>query len=394
MIAAPVVRSRRPRPVVFRNLLFRLHLILGVALSAVLLVSASTGAMLAIRPAMLDRAEAGARRIDSPVDVPRLPAAEWVRRVEAASGAKVTALVVPADPGEAPALSVGKKETWFANPVTGEVRRSPAAGLRTFFDTMLTWHRWLGAPAPERGRDGDAPRGVSLRDIASSVVGVAAGGLALLTVSGLVLWWPRSRTGEAWRFALLPMLGRALVPTAGNWHRAFGFWAAAPILLVSLTGAALAFPSLVAPLGPRPDARAFAALDSPAPPGTRTADADALLAPLRARFPRASRITQNFAGAGRDGARAVTATVERFPGESPALAVALHPVSAAILRERDPDALRPGERFRLMIRPLHEGRWAGPLGMVFSSVAAVSTLILIVTGLVLAGRRLRRALAK
>ena len=396
--APPVSRFRARVFPVIRKLLFWSHLAAGLVFSGVLLVSAFTGAMLALKPVVMARVESSVRRVEVPAGAKRLPAWEWVDLVEEESGAMVTGLQVWSDPTLAPMLLTDGKKSWYIHPVTGEVSRAPESAWRGFFDTMLSWHRWLGVPAAERGAasaSGDRP---SWRDRASTLVGVSAGGLVLLTLSGLVIWWPRTPNRAAWKFALVPALRRALVPAAGNWHRAVGFWAAGPILLTALTGVALAFPAAADLIGPRPDRRVFAAV----PPFDRSAemaDADTLLDSLRRARPGAARYTLSFAterearpagGAAKSGAQGVSATVLREEGDLLSVQLTLHPVTGAVVREQLPESAPARVRWRSAVRPLHEGAWGPFAGLAWGLAATLATLTLILTGVILSFHRFRR----
>ncbi|MHB0948035.1 MAG: PepSY-associated TM helix domain-containing protein [Gemmatimonadaceae bacterium] len=77
------------------------------------------------------------------------------------------------------------------------------------------------------------------------VAGVAALGLMLLSVTGIVLWWPRLppwRAWKLWRAALSVRRGRGRARLMYELHRAAGFYASLLLFVGGLTGASLAFP--------------------------------------------------------------------------------------------------------------------------------------------------------
>jgi uncharacterized iron-regulated membrane protein len=91
------------------------------------------------------------------------------------------------------------------------------------------------------------------------IVGWAGVGMLILSLSGIVLWWPRLGSfisGLRWR----------RVPyTSTNLHQTLGFWISIPLAVVSLTGIYLSFPqtarsfmSSIAPMQAPPQ-RTFAA---------------------------------------------------------------------------------------------------------------------------------------
>lgn len=76
------------------------------------------------------------------------------------------------------------------------------------------------------------------------VAGVGALVLVLLSISGLVVWWPRRapwRAWRQWRAALRVARGSGVARTTYDLHRAMGFYASALLLMAGVTGASLVF---------------------------------------------------------------------------------------------------------------------------------------------------------
>ncbi|HEY0971096.1 MAG TPA: PepSY-associated TM helix domain-containing protein, partial [Gemmatimonadales bacterium] len=74
--------------------------------------------------------------------------------------------------------------------------------------------------------------------------GVGALVLVLLSISGLVAWWPRRapwRAWRQWRAALTVMRGAGVARTIYDLHRAVGLYASALLLMAGITGASLVF---------------------------------------------------------------------------------------------------------------------------------------------------------
>jgi uncharacterized iron-regulated membrane protein len=156
-----------------------------------------------------------------------------------------------------------------AQPAQLRLPQGPQGGAVTVQGGRLT--AWLD-PASGKVLDVGAPR-EELRGVVHQLHGnlfMAQPGRKLVgwlglfmfasCVTGLIIWWPRGALleGLAWRRS----------PTAwSNLHHLAGFWICVPLALLSLTGAAIAFPDLVrivsgvpAPThGPRPGDTVLAA---------------------------------------------------------------------------------------------------------------------------------------
>lgn len=190
-------------------------------------------------------------------------------------------------------------------------------------------------------------------------------------VSGLVIWWPRAGfvKGLAWRRS----------PTAwSNLHHMAGFWICAPLALLSLTGAAIAFPAVVRMVSGAP-ARVQ---------GQRPGDA-ALEAP-RLTVDAAVAAALAEAGAGR-----VQQVVLPAPGPNPAWRIQLRGEQGAMqvrvddatgkaeARPAPPPGPGGGDPVMRLMRQLHDGGGMHPLWQALIAVAGVAPALLGVTGIVL-----------
>ena len=73
------------------------------------------------------------------------------------------------------------KRSLSVNPYTGEVNGWTKS--YPFFQTMRQMHRWLMDPPPVKG----------VKTVGKVVVGVTTIIMMVILVSGLVIWWPRTR---------------------------------------------------------------------------------------------------------------------------------------------------------------------------------------------------------
>lgn len=330
----------------FRKLLFWVHLVIGLTAGTTITVTVFTGACMAFEKQIIAWAERDLRHVTPPaLAAPRLPLDPVIATLRKAQPqAQIASVMVHASPGAAITLSIGRTNTVYVNPYTGEIQPQGAPQLRAFFQRMLRWHRWLGVN-PQSPRAGDIPSELGrpragaevnpasrndsspapstdirssseptagperregpggLREIMSTVVGISAAVFCALSISGLYLWWPWSLRLNAIRAVSLPGLRLKGKARDWNWHNALGFWAAPWLILMSLTGMAMAFrpfgnllygsggPSS-GPGGASTNAASFTAPE----PGMRPLGPDALVAIATNEVPRWETITLRMGG--------------------------------------------------------------------------------------------------
>lgn len=216
---------RRPRGV--RDVMRVLHRWLGLVAGIVLVVSGLTGSALvfrseidgALNPHLL-RVEPAASRASLQVMLERV-----VREHPADPPARVR---MPTHPG-------GSLEFWmgpaperyvYADPYTGEVlgARKPTEFL-TGWLFLLHSHMLSG-------------------EFGHRVAGTAALILIALSVSGIIVWWPRRAPWKAWaqwRASLRVERGGGAKRFTFDLHRALGFYASVLLLIAGVTGASLVF---------------------------------------------------------------------------------------------------------------------------------------------------------
>lgn len=330
----------------FRKMLFWIHVVIGLTAGSTIAVTAFTGACMAFEKQVIAWAEREVRRVTPPsAEAPRLPLDPIIATIRNAQPkAQLASVVVRADPSASITLSLGRTNTVYVNPYTGEIQPQGAPRLRAFFQMMLRWHRWLGvnpqtpragraASERERPKEGaevstasgnnaspapnadampsdeptarperrDGPGG--LREFMSTVMGISAAVFCALCISGLYLWWPRSLTLKALRAISVPTLRLKGKARDWNWHNALGFWAAPSLIVMSLTGMAMAFRPfgnvLYGSGGPAPGpggASTNAAFFTAPEPGTRPLGSDALLAIAMREVPHWETVTLRMGG--------------------------------------------------------------------------------------------------
>jgi uncharacterized iron-regulated membrane protein len=219
-------------------------------------------------------------------------------------------------------------------------------------------------------------------DAGKAVIAVQGVALLLLTLTGIVVWFPKLTLSAFWH--------AITVRRGGNWpkfsfqlHRAAGFWVAPVLLVLAFSGVYFNMPDWVTPA-----IRAVAPLtkndkvENATPKDAPRIDAGAAMVAAQARYPegRVSRI-------GIPGKPGQPYEVRvRQPGElrhgPGATRVSVDAGSGAVLRTIDPLAARGGDWFVSTLYPLHTGEAFGLAGRVLVSVVGLTPLLFFVTGLV------------
>ncbi|MDQ1813247.1 PepSY-associated TM helix domain-containing protein [Massilia sp. CCM 9210] len=220
-------------------------------------------------------------------------------------------------------------------------------------------------------------------DTGKTVIGVTGVALLLLSITGIVLWWPRM-TASAIKGALTVRHG-------GNWprfnfqlHRAGGFFAAPVLLVLAVSGVYFNLPQWVLPV-----VGAVATLSPAAKPVNRSAPEAAPIAPseamavAQAQFPnaRVSRLALP-AKPGQPYEIRLRQPSELRAGDG-ATRVSIDAGDASVLRTVDPQRAPAGDTFLSWMFPLHTGEAFGIAGRTFISIFGVVPLMFFVTGLVI-----------
>lgn len=214
-----------------RKLFRQLHLWLSVPFGVVVTLVCFSGAMLVFEDEVVRLSHRELFHTE-PVGRPVVTLDEAARRVAATlpEGIRVTGVTVEADPGRTWRVNLSRpKHAWAAvNPYTGEVvgryERPP------FFTAMFRLHRWLLDSRPS----GD---GVFW---GKQLVGVSTLLFVVALLTGVPLWWPRTRRALRRGLSFAPWRGWRCFWR--DLHVAGGMYALAFLLLMALTGLTWSFP--------------------------------------------------------------------------------------------------------------------------------------------------------
>ena len=253
--------------------LLQVHSIAGLVLSLLLTLIALTGVTMSFEDEIGASLNAGLTRVEAR-SAPMLTPDALIARLQAEHDfGKVSAVTMTRDPSAAVRIRFARTDggsrpsSVYVDPYDGRLLGSPRG--EDFFATVRKLHRWLLLPGDSNG-------------YGRQITGVAALGLIVMLISGLVLRWPhRVRSVKMWLKPNLGLRGRGLHRSL---HAVVGTWVLPIYLVMTLTGLWYSFDWYKTGaiwLFSRPEIAAAALQPKPqpkSPPAMRTRAADA--APL------------------------------------------------------------------------------------------------------------------
>src|SRR3954469_16412706 len=205
--------------------LHQVHSIAGFVLALLLAVIALSGAIMSFEDEIVDHLNAGIMQV-APRQSPALMPDELVARLTAAQDVgKVSAVTLASDPAAAVHVRFARDErgarpsSLYVDPYDARVLGAPRG--EEFFATVRKLHRWLLIPGDAKGWG-------------RQITGVAALGLIVMLISGLVLRWPR-RAGSV-KMWLKPNLGLSGRGLHRSLHAVIGTWVLPVYVGMTLTG--------------------------------------------------------------------------------------------------------------------------------------------------------------
>ena len=212
-----------------RKVFFWIHLVIGVAVSVVVLMMSVTGVLLTYEM-QLDRWARRDYRAPPPgPGVEPLAVDEFLHQVSTRPLETLPSSIrLQVDPREPAALSVGRGDYLYANRYTGKILNDGDGPMRRFLRSVMYWHRWLALEGDDR-------------DLGRAVTGAANLGFFLLLASGFYLLWPRTWTLNSLRNIITfrrDLKGRT---RDLNWHNVVGFWLSVPLLIIVVSGLVISY---------------------------------------------------------------------------------------------------------------------------------------------------------
>lgn len=362
-----------------RRSIFWAHLVVGVVAGLVILTMAVTGIMYAYQRQIIGTAERGIAQIQPPKDGARaLGLEELATRVAAALPEdRPSGFTLRREAYEPVVVNLGRERVVLANPYTGAVV-GEGTKWRGFLHDVEHVHRDLAI-----GANGKA------------ITGAASLAFFALLLSGLYLWWPRKWNKAAWKLATVPSLKLRGKVRHWNWHNAFGFWAAIPLLVAILTGVVMSYQwannLLFRATGNEPPPPRAARVERPEKPAAERPPFQAtglgkMWAEAQSRVP-----AWNIATV-RMGEGPVTITMDEGNGGRPDLRAQLtfDRRTGEVQKWEPYSSYNLGRQLRMWAKPVHTGEALGLVGQTIAALAALAAVILVWTGFGLAIRRFRQ----
>ncbi len=365
-----------------RRTLFWCHLLLGLSVALPLAAMSISGLLMAFQPQILAIAEGQAREVSPPSSGRPMPLDEVVVGAAGPRAPKVSAVVIPADSTAALELRVGREGALWADPWTG-TSTGRTGSLHAVFKQIETLHRWLG----DRG-------------VGGIVTGLSVLFCLVLSMTGLVLWWPRSL--KAMARVVLPKRGLSGRARDWQWHNAVGVLVLPLFVVLSATGTIMSWKwaeaALYVAVGSEPPRRSAPpktiGMVAPAP-STTEASANDVSAPRTWQVWFDTVAAHAPAGWDKivlqapEGSKGASATVF-LPGQGKRQASSILLSTDGTFHEFKPGRSDAGTRLRDLVRPLHTGELFGLVGQILVALTTLGVLVLVWTGTALSWRRFRR----
>jgi uncharacterized iron-regulated membrane protein len=348
-----------------RRALYLVHLWTGLILGGLAALAGLTGSILVFRheieraqyPSLMHAAPTGEMRLQDSLEAVR----------NAFPDAKPNQLTLPAARDESLDVSFRKSDLHaYVDPYRATVlgslhQESTPTGFLFSLHTKLL--------SGERGE---------------TVAGIGGLGLLALSLSGLVVWWPRKR--QKLREHLTIKSGVGPARKTYDAHRALGFYACGLLALIATTGTALVFPDSAKLILSRVSGESVNEGKPKAKASGPILSLDEIVSKANQALP--GGVVRRIALPGKPTEAVVVR--KRLEGESHPNGMNylyLEPSTGEVLRiDRDPHTgiAQKGMNLRY---PLHIGGWGGLVSRILHSVVGLTPLVLYVTGLMIWGRK-------
>ena len=360
-----------------RRLIGQLHLWLGLALCAPLVLLGLTGSVLVFEDELRAVFASGpAAQPGEPRSVGEIVAAA---RAAAPQGFAPSGYVAPEATGR---LAAVRLSPMGAPPGPGEVIRIDVdpVSLATYPNASNDFLRqvfFLHSTLLMKNRTG------------RQLVGWLGVAMLLMAASGLVNWWPRRGT---WVAAIRVSADAHGFRLWRELHGMAGFWGFAVLGIVSLAGVDLAFPdtvrSILGIILPARDLRAAASAKVQPVKGTEPLGIDDAVGLARAGVPGA-RLSMVFLPSRPD--QPYRIALQRAGEEPPAtpVTVVVDPWARRVVETLDPRQFNAGETLLAAQHSLHAGRGFGPLWTALVFLCGLLPALLAATGIAMWLKRRR-----
>lgn len=212
-----------------KKIFAKIHLWLSLPFGIIIAIVCLTGAILVFETELLELRYPSRYFVKEEKALPLSPTRLINKaRRQLPDSIKINGIRISSDPKRAYQLVLpGKKAACFINPYTGGI--TGIDNGQGFFMQMMRLHRWL---LDAYKRDGSFSLG-------KAVVGYATLALAVILISGLVIWFPRNRKVLKNRLKIKTRAGSRRF--FYDLHVSGGFYATLLLLVLTLTGLTWSF---------------------------------------------------------------------------------------------------------------------------------------------------------
>lgn len=366
-----------------RKAFFWLHLSAGCAGGLIIFWMSVTGVLLTYEKQMTAWADRDFRVTPSGE---RLPLRNLLGRIRESRGALPTNIALRSDPAAPAMATFARENVVYFNPYTGELLGEGSNRVRLFFQSVTSWHRWLGVEG-------------SSRPIARAVTGACNLAFLFLVLSGIYLWMPKKWSWSKVRSIALYRGGVSGKARDFNWHNVTGIWCAVPLVLIVAAGVVMSYPWANALV------YRIAGGAAPVQQGNREgregrASQEIALTGLNELWSTAERQSPGWQSVSlrlpASDRAPVVFTIEMEDGIRPQTraTLTLDRKTGEVKQWETFSSGDPGRKLRTWLRFVHTGEFYGAAGQTVAGLASAGAALLAWTGLSLALRRLRNRQAR
>ena len=222
-----------------RKLFNDIHLWLGLTSGIIVIAVCFSGTIYVFNTELTEWSAPHLYKVTTVPGQTRLAVDSFTRNVERVSGGKITSVLVPAGAGRTYQYNVKKEGDnsrggigYMVNPYTGEITGTTKEKTATkeFMGTMFSLHRWLLLDKIEK----PIIKGMTNRELGSSITGCATIIFTLGCITGLIIWFPQKL--KTWRQGLRIKWRAGWKRVNHDLHNSLAFYSLLFLLLMGLTG--------------------------------------------------------------------------------------------------------------------------------------------------------------
>lgn len=368
----------------FRKILFWLHLSAGVCSGLIVFMMSFTGVILTYER-QLHAFEDSVYQRTPALGESRLPLQSLLTSASALREFTPDRVIVPSNPATAIEFAQGRGRTEYLDPYTASVYTQHDGAISSFLASVRGWHRWFN-------RTGEGRANARVFTGASNLM------FLFLLCSGVYLWLPAVVTRATLRLRVLfHPNARGGKARDFNWHHVFGFWAVVPLIVIVATATVFYYPwanRLVYSLaGEEVPVRSASTAATGQLEAFDSITLDRVVGIASNQLADWNTLSISLPSAGNP---AIGVSIDQGNGGQPQKRhnLTLNARDGEIINWAPFSSQSPGRQARSWVRFLHTGEALGIVGQTLAGLASLAALIMVWTGLALSLRRLQTFLAR